>query len=156
MTKKIAAPFEYDGFGFPIMLLNFPLKEIRGIQVPAIDYNLLQRNVLLALCSKPVPLTGNEIRFIRQYLEMTYKEFGKEFGMTHAAVINWEKSKNSFAKILPAMEICIRLCVLDVLKVKDKLFRETYKNFNHSNFKNQKNQKSDNYITIDSRSLTTV
>ena len=150
MKKKIAAQFEYDGLGFPIMLLNVPLIEVRGIQVADIDYNLLQRNVLLALCQKPVPLTGNEVRFIRQYLQMTYIEFANRFGMTHATVIHWEKSKNLFAKIIPTTELCIRLCILDALKAKDKLFRETFRNFNYLELKIQKSQTPEEYIRLDS------
>ncbi len=154
MKRKIAAQFEYDGLGFPIMLLNFPLVEVRGVQVPDIDYNQLQRNALLALCQKPLPLTGNEVRFVRQYLQMTYTDFANRFGVTHASVIHWEHSKNSFAKILPTTELCIRLCILDVLCAKDKLFRETFRNFDYSKFKMQKNQTSGVYITLDSKMLT--
>ena len=156
MKKKIATQFEYDGLGFPIMLLNFPFVEVRGVRVPDIDYNQLQRNALLALCRKPLPLTGNEVRFIRQYLQMTYTDFANRFGVTHASVIHWEKSKNSFAKILPTTELCIRLCILDVLHAKNKLFRETFRNFNYSEFKIQKNQTTDEYITLDSKALEVV
>ena len=156
MKKKIAARFEYDGLGFPIMLLNFPLVEVRGVQVPNMDYNQFQRNVLLALCRKLLPLTGNEVRFIRQYLQMTYTDFSNRFGVTHASVIHWEKSKNSFAKILPTTELCIRLCVLDALHAKDKLFRETFRNFNYSEFKIQKNLSAEECITLDSKALTIV
>lgn len=156
MKKKIAAQFEYDGLGFPILLLNFPITEVRGIQVPDIDYNVLQRNVLLVLCQKPLPLTGNEVRFIRQYLQMTYTEFANRFGVTHASVIHWEKSKDFFAKITPTTELCIRLCILDVLKAKDKLFRETFRNFNYLEFKAQKHQATEDHITLDSNALTIV
>src|SRR5262245_40448232 len=113
MGKKMVMQFEYDGLGFPIMLLNCPLVRVRGIIVPDIDYNQLQRNVLLALCQKPCSLTGNEIRFFRQYLQMTYTEFANAFGVTHASVIHWEKSKNLSAKIQPTTELCIRLYILD-------------------------------------------
>lgn len=154
MKKKIVAQYEYDGLGFPIMLLNVPLTDVRGVQVPDIDYNQLQRNVLLALGQKPLPLTGNEVRFIRQYLQMTYTDFANRFGVTHASIIHWEKSKNSFAKILPTTELCIRLCILDVLHAKDRLFRETFRNFNYLEFKTQKNRTTDEYITLDTNSLT--
>ncbi len=156
MKKKIIAEFEYDGLGFPIMLLNFPIIEVRGIQVPDINYNLLQRNVLLALCQRPLPFSGNEVRFIRQYLQMTYTEFANRFGVTHASVIHWEKSKNSFAKITPTTELCIRLCILDILKAKDKLFRETFRNFNYLEFKIKKHHTTEEFITIDSNALTNV
>lgn len=150
--NTLAKIFEYDGLGFPITLLNFPLVKVRGVVVPNIDYNILQKNVLLALSSKPHPLTGNEVRFIRQYLQMTYTEFANRFGVTHASVIHWEKSKNTFAKILPTTELCIRLYILDILEAKNKVFRETFRKFNYVNFKFLKNQVPE-HITLDSNSL---
>lgn len=156
MRKKITAQYEYDGLGFPVILLNFPLVEVRGKQIPDIDYNLLQRNVLLVLCQKPFPLTGNEMRFIRQYSQMTYSDFAKKFGVTHAVVIHWEKAKNDFAKISPTTELCIRLFVLDILHAKNKLFRETFKNFNYEIFKVQKNQEPVDRVIIDSNNLSIV
>lgn len=153
MKRKTSAVFEYDGLGFPITLLNCPLIEVRGIFVPDVDYNQIQKNALFALCRKPVPLTGNEIRFIRQYLQMTYSEFAKKFGVTHASVIHWEKSKNSFAKILPTTELCIRLCILDILNAKDKIFRDAFRNFNYLEFKIQRNRIADENIIIDSTRL---
>jgi DNA-binding transcriptional regulator YiaG len=154
MKKKIAAQFEYDGLGFPIMLLNAPLVEVRGIQVPDIDYNQLQQKVLLDLSRKPLPLTGNEVRFIRQYMQMTYAEFANRFGVTHASVIHWEKSKNQFAKIVPTTELCIRLSILDVLHAKDKFFRETFRNFDYSGIRSQKTRVSEGFMTLDSKSLS--
>lgn len=154
MKKQMLAQYEYEGLGFPIILLNCPFVEVRGLSVPDIDYNLFQRNVLLALCQKSIPFTGNEVRFIRQFLQMTYAEFANKFGVTHASAIHWEKSKNSFAKITPSTELCIRLCVLDALQAKNKLFRATFRNFNYIEFKSQKrHQSSDDYITLDSRTL---
>jgi DNA-binding XRE family transcriptional regulator len=153
MKKNTSAEiFEYDGLGFPITLLNFPLIKVRGVLVPNIDYNVLQKNVLLALSSKPHPLTGNEVRFIRQYLQMTYTEFANRFGVTHASVIHWEKSKNTFAKIQPTTELCIRLSILDTLQAKNKLFRDTFRNFNYLDFKTQKNQAPE-HIILDSNTL---
>lgn len=144
--------FEYDGLGFPITLLNFPLIEVRGVLVPNIDYNILQKHVLFALCNKPHPLTGNEVRFIRQYLQMTYTEFANKFGVTHASVIHWEKSKNAFAKIQPSTDLCMRLFILDILHAKHKLFRDTFRKFNFLDFKTQKNQDPE-HITLDSNTL---
>lgn len=156
MKNKIVNEYEYDGLGFPIILLNFPVKNVRGVEVPDIDYNLLQKNVLLALSRKVQPLTGNEVRFIRQYLEMTYVEFANKFGVTHPGVINWEKAKNNYAKILPTTELCIRLAILDHLHVKNKVFRDTFKNFNYSGFKHQKKQSADGIIILDLKSLTSI
>lgn len=153
MKKKTVKHFEYDGLGFPIILLNVKLISVRGVEVPDINYNTLQRDVLLALCSKPLPLSGNEIRFIRQYLDMTYSEFAKCFGITHPTVIHWEKSKNMFAKITPTTELCIRLYVLDALKANSKIFRNTFREFNYSEFlkesKSRHELKKSDYIKLD-------
>lgn len=140
MKRKTVKQFEYCGLGFPIILMNVPLITVRGIEVPDIDYNELQRNVLLALCNKPFPLTGNEVRFIRQYLEMTYTDFAKSFGVTHAIVIHWEKSQNFLAKITPSTELCIRLFVLDALKANNKLFRTILESLTTLNFSKSQNR----------------
>ena len=153
MKKKNIDKFEYDGLGFPIILLNVPLIEVRGCVVPDIDYNILQRNVLLALAQKPLPLNGNEIKFIRNYFEMTYSHFANKFGVTHASVIHWENAKNSFAKITPTTELCIRLSILDELNAKNKLFRETFRNFNYSDFKTNKRNEVEDSLTLDTKTL---
>lgn len=156
MKKNIAESYEYDGLGFPIILENVPLIEVRGVLVPNLDYNLLQKNALLALCQKPYPLTGNEIRFIRQYLSMTYKEFASKFGITHACVIHWEKAKNLPAKITPSTELYIRLYILDFLRVKNTLFRNSFRNFHPGESYVRKAGKENRWITLDSKTLKHV
>ncbi|HSX03639.1 MAG TPA: hypothetical protein VLG76_02815 [Rhabdochlamydiaceae bacterium] len=94
MRKKYAKKFVYEGLGFPVVLTNVRLVEKRGVCTPEIDYNKFQKHVLLALSLKTSPLTGNEIHFIRTYFEMTLENFGKQFGVTHVAVLNWEKTVN--------------------------------------------------------------
>jgi DNA-binding XRE family transcriptional regulator len=86
--------------------------------------NKLMLVVLEALIHKPVALTGDEMSFIRSYLEMTSTAFGKIFGVSHVAVLKWESGEN---RISPALEFCIRLYVLDYLRAKDKEFRALYK-----------------------------
>ncbi len=153
MKKKNIAKFEYDGLGFPVILLNVSLIEVRGCEVPDIDYNALQRNVLLALAQKPLPLNGNEIKFIRNYFEMTYSHFANKFGVTHASVIHWENAKNAFAKITPTTELCIRLSILDELNAKNKLFRDTFRNFNYLDFKTNKRHEAEDSLTLDTKTL---
>lgn len=121
-TKKIET-FVYKGLGFPIKLVNVPMKKVIGEWVIDIDMNKLQLAVLRALIYKPSPLTGDELNFIRSYLNMTMAEFGKTFGVSHVAVLNWENGKRN---ISPPMELCIRLFVLDNLRAKDKEFRNFY------------------------------
>ena len=142
MEKKKIKKFIYEGLGFPVVLMNVTLVKKREVWTPAIDYNKLQKEVLLALSHKPISLTGNEIHFIRAYFAMTLENFGQEFGVTHAAVLNWEKTRNKSAKINPTTELYIRLFILDKLNINNQAFRDMFREFDiQSIAKEQKNPK---------------
>ncbi len=115
----------YKGLGFPIKLIDVPMKKMFGDWVIDIDMTELQLVVLRALVYKPIRLTKDELKFIRHYLVMTTIEFGKIFGVRHSAVIQWENGKRNLS---PSIELCIRLYVLNYLHVKDKEFRNLYNN----------------------------
>ena len=75
------------------------------------------------LAIKPAPLTGREIRFIIEYFEMSYGDFAKLFGVSHAAVLKWEKEKS---RMNPSTETCLRLYLLNHLQIADSEFKENY------------------------------
>ena len=129
MKMKKAKRFVYEGLGFPVVLVDVPLVKKRDIWTPAIDYNKLQKEVLIALTHKPAALTGNEIHFIRAYFEMTLETFGKYFGVTHVAVLTWEKMGDKPGKINPTTELYIRLFVLEKLKMSNQVFRDAFREF---------------------------
>ena len=124
---KVETRFEYGGLGFPVILQNVPMIEVRGIWTPNIDYNLLQKVVLCALANSPSALTGNHIRFIRSWFGLTQAEFGNLFGVTHTAIVKWEKSKDHSAKIMLSTEREIRLHILDQLLKRAEDFRTAYR-----------------------------
>lgn len=57
--------------------------------------NKLMLVALDALIRKPVPLSADELGFIRSYLQMTSTAFGKIFGVSHAAVLKMGKRRKS-------------------------------------------------------------
>jgi DNA-binding transcriptional regulator YiaG len=109
MEKKTKT-FIFEGLGFPIELIDTPMKKVFGEWVIDIDMNALQRFVFEGLIHKPFPLTGKEIRFMRKYLEMSTTEFGKKLGVSHATVVKWEKQQ---AKISPMQETYIRMFLFE-------------------------------------------
>jgi DNA-binding transcriptional regulator YiaG len=115
--------FVYNGLGFPIKLINVPMKKMLGEWVIDVDMNKLQLAVLRALIFKSTRLTGDELNFIRSFLNMTMAEFGKAFGVSHVAVLKWENEERN---VSPPLEFCIRLYILDHLHVRDKEFRNLY------------------------------
>lgn len=145
MKTKKRETFIFKGLGFPIKLVNVPMKKMAGEWVLDIDFDQLQLTALQGLLEKPAPLTGDELKFIRKYLKMSTIEFGKIFGVSHVAVIKWEKGTR--ANI--STDIYIRLYVYDHLeKTRDKDFRTFYHKITAKEIAKNKNAKI-NLISID-------
>lgn len=107
--RKIQAEFVDDGFGFPILLRNVPMIELRGVWTPDINYNALANRVLKELCTKSARLTGNELQFIRQQRGLTLQEFAEKFTVSHPAVIKWEKAGDEATRMQWSTEKDIRM-----------------------------------------------
>ncbi len=133
MDKEKAKKFTYFGLGFPIDLYNFPMKKYWGEEMADIDYNKLKRVVIELLVKKLVPLTSNEVRFIRQYFKMNYTQFGQHLGQTRQAVTKWESKENDFAMITPSTELHIRLSILNLLDASNEVFRNVYNELDSNN-----------------------
>lgn len=129
-AKKIQKEFIDTGFGFPIKLLNVPMTKVRGVWTPYINYNRLAETVLMALCNKPVRLTGNEVQFIRLHFGMTLQMFAKRFAVTHVAVMKWEKSGNQPTAMSWASEKDLRLFVFLQNKAKPDALAKLYISLN--------------------------
>jgi DNA-binding XRE family transcriptional regulator len=95
--------FIYQGLGFPIELINAPMKKIFGKWVIDIDLNALQLFVFKELIRKPSPLTGKELKFMRKFLEMSRAEVGKILGIHPATICTWEAQheKQALMSIFP-------------------------------------------------------
>lgn len=114
--KSPTKDFIYNGFGFPVKLLNVPFVEVRGEMVPNIDYKSVSSQLLIDLALKTDRLTGNEIRFIRQYHEMTLERFAEKFRVSHPSVLNWEKKGDEPTNMSWSTEKDIRLFSLSNFK----------------------------------------
>ncbi len=131
LERKRQSVFEYHGFGFPVVLSNVPMVQVRGVWTPDVNFNELEKKLLAALACKPVRLTGNEVRFIRHSLSMTLEQFAERFGVTHPAVLKWEAAKNRPTKMTWAVEKDIRLEILSSLSsVRPSRFVEVYEDLN--------------------------
>lgn len=131
MEKKVQKTFLDEGFGFTVRLHNVPMVKIRGEWTPDINYNQLAKVVLLALCHKPARLTGAEVRFVRQQLDMTLQAFAERFCVSHPAVIKWEKAGGKPTSMAWTTEKDLRLFVLSKFTMKPieiaKLYTELEK-----------------------------
>lgn len=127
MKETKRETFLYEGLGFPIRMVNVPMKKIFGEWVMNINFAELQRVAMLALAKKPIALTGRELRSIRHYLHLSTHKFAEELGVTHVAILHWEGEER---KMNPDTEINLRLFLMNHLEITDREFRQTYSEFN--------------------------
>jgi len=110
--KRKKETFIYEGLGFPIELIDAPMKFVLGEWVIDVDMDALQKFVFKGLIHKPSPLSGKELRFMRKFLNLSTTEFGKKLGLSHATVVKWE---NEESKISPLQESYIRMFLFEQL-----------------------------------------
>lgn len=126
MKNKIQKMYQDHGFGFPVTLLHVPMMEVRGEWVPSVNQKELQELVIEALVLKPSRLTGNEVRFLRLFSEMTLVHFAERFDVTHPAVLKWENSENHATGMSWTTEKDLRLFALTKLAPSAKKFVVVY------------------------------
>ncbi len=138
MKDRKTESFIYEAFGFPVKLLNVPMRKVVGEWVIDVDFNKLQLAILRCLLYKSAPLHGPELKFIRKFLSMSTTDFGKIFGVSHVAVVKWEGGKTH----APATtDVYIRLYVLNYLRAKDKEFRNLYNTISLQSLSHTKGKK---------------
>ena len=147
MDEKKIETFIYLDLGFPIQLIDVPMRKIMGEWVLDINLNTLQLDVLNILIHKPTPLQAGELRFIRKYLEMTTTDFGNALGVSHAAVIKWESG------YLPAppMDVYIRMYAMDCLNAKNADFGKLFHEVNLASLARAKKARKKHSLSLDVR-----
>lgn len=127
MKEKKLDTFVYEDLGFPIILVDVPMKKVFGEWILDINLGKFIDEVLKMLIHKSTPIKGDELKFIRKYFEMTTTEFGKAFGVSHVAVLKWEANES---QIPPTTEKCIRMFALEQLNGKDEELLKLYREIN--------------------------
>ena len=116
--------FIFKGLGLPVKLVNAPMKKMAGEWVLDLDMGLCSASSE-AVIHKRTLLAGNEIRYIRKYLYLSMEDFGKVFGVSHG-LFQMENSRNG---ISPALDVFIRLYIMEQLEAKDVEFRRLYRDW---------------------------
>ena len=118
--------FVYEGLGFPVVLVGFKTKKMRGEVFPDVNFKDLQAMAFSALISKPGRLTGSELLFVRSYLCLTQLQFSKQVGLAnHSRVSQWEKKGLKATGMDYPAELTIRLIM--AAAIEDRLISKVYK-----------------------------
>ena len=108
MIKKL---IPYNELGFKIILVNPPMLTLpNGTKIPAPNMKKLQITAFRALAEKPSRLTGDEVRFVRKYMQMTQVDFSKWLNMSnHSVVSQWEAREEHLCGMDYNTDILLRL-----------------------------------------------
>lgn len=77
-------------FGFPIQIIDCPVHEIRGEELPAINGRTLRILVYSVLSKKKNKLTASEALFLRLENGLSIESWAKVFHVTEEDVMRWE------------------------------------------------------------------
>lgn len=125
--------YQWNGFGFPVIFSELPGIKIRGELVPDVDLNQFAKPLIQIICAKqPVPLSGNQVKFIRNYFNMSLREFAKFMNVTHQSVMRWEQKTKAAARIDINTEIVMRLKVLKELNSDAQTIDEVIEKIQHT------------------------
>jgi hypothetical protein len=126
MTTKIVAKYIDRGCGFPVVLEQVPMVQVRGKWTPNINYAHLARAVLRQLATLDGRLTGQQVRFIRLHFEMTLQAFAARFGVSHVAVLKWEQRGTKPTEMTWSTEKDLRLFIHQHLSGQPREFVQLY------------------------------
>lgn len=111
-NTKTQRKYSYYGAGFEVVLHQAPMMKIGREWVLNLNPAVIDRMILDEIPRQPSRLTGNQVRFIRDFAGMTLKAFAERFGVSHAAVKKWENAGDRPTSMAWSTEKDIRLFVL--------------------------------------------
>lgn len=104
--------FAYKLAGFPVVVENVEVIVTGEGRFPRLDYEELNRRILVALATKPTKLTGNQVRYIRHSYELSLRDFAKLFRFKAPSVLKWEQRGNESTSMEWPTELLLRTEVL--------------------------------------------
>lgn len=117
--------YRFEGFGFPVIFDELPAVKVRGELVPDVDFDKYAKPLIEHICARQdVPLSGNQVKFIRNYFGMSLREFAKMLNVTHQSVMRWESHKIASASVDANTEIVMRIKIMKRLNSKLSLINQ--------------------------------
>lgn len=127
MKKKTIKSYIYEGLGFPVKLQDVTMLLVDDEWIPKIDVRKTAESVIKELPFQKERLTGNQIKFVRTYFEMSLREFAiNVVNESHTAVAKWEKFADKSTNMDVNIEIMLRLYVYEQVVIKTKKHRQSF------------------------------
>ncbi|MBH47248.1 MAG: hypothetical protein CME71_03660 [Halobacteriovorax sp.] len=121
MKTKVLKNYIYEGLGFPIKLQDVTMLLIDGDWSPKIDVRKISEKVIRELPYQKERFSGNQIRFVRAYFEMSLRQFASQVvSESHNAVAKWEKFGPGPTSMDENIESMLRLYIIERVTMKSK------------------------------------
>ena len=112
MKKRLEKEYTFTGFGFPVVLKNITMITDGSYTYPKINQSRLEKKVLLKLAKTNHALTGAQLKYIRQFLEYSIRDFATLLGVTHPTILRWQDSQQKATGMNYATEILVKSALL--------------------------------------------
>lgn len=140
METKIAKKFKYSDLGIDIILKDVVLYKVNREWLPKIDVEKLSKRVFSLLIYRAASFSGDELLFIRTYLQMSKSEFGRELKVSHTAVAKWEKSGKKISSMDIGTELLLKMIMAEKSGATASKYQEIYKKTKEHTTSNKQEQ----------------
>lgn len=127
MKTKIVKEYKYSDLGIDIILKDIVLYKIGREWLPKIDIEKLSKRIFSLLTYRAGSFSGNELLFIRTYLQMSKSEFGRELKVSHTAVAKWEKSGKKISSMDIGTELLLKMIMAEKSGATASKYKEIFK-----------------------------
>lgn len=101
-------PLPIPLYGFDVSIADPAYQKVGRVMVPWFDEHRLSAAVARRLVAARGRFTGAHVYFVRHNLGLTQAELAELLGVTHPAVVRWEKLRNEPTRMNRCNEIVLR------------------------------------------------
>ena len=110
---KVIDTYTFKGFGFDVLLKNVIVKKIDGDDYPDINMNEVKLLTAKALLRSHQSLTGNQMKFLRTFLHMSFDEVSKIILIASSTLRSWENKGKEFTGLSLEQEKAFRIMAIN-------------------------------------------
>lgn len=140
METKIVKEYKYSDLGIDIILKDIVLYKIGREWLPKIDIEKLSKKIFSLLTYRAASFSGNELLFIRTYLQMSKSEFGRELKVSHTAVAKWEKSGKKISSMDIGTELLLKMIMAEKSGASASKYQEIFKKIKDHGLRDKQEQ----------------
>ncbi len=118
--SKVLETYTFTGFGFDVLLKNVVIKKVHGEEFPDINMNELKLMTAKALLRNQQRLNGNQLKFLRTFLKMSFDDVSKKILVASSTLRSWEGKGKDFTGLSLEQEKAFRIMAINKILDSEK------------------------------------